>query len=70
MVEGGRRLQLGISRGSPEQVIDGGATGWVRRHRASDAITLPRGSSTPRGDGFAKPNPQPMFANPPKAASR
>src|ERR1700692_3065433 len=66
----GGRLQLGISRGSPEQVIDG----W--RHFGYD---LPEGQSDAdmgrqhaevllevlRGEGFAKPNPRPMFANPP-----
>ena len=49
----GGRLQLGISRGSPEQVIDG----W-RRHTEVFLEVL-------RGQGFAKPNPRPMFANPP-----
>lgn len=66
----GGRLQLGISRGSPEQVIDGwkhfghhpaeGETeaDMARRHaeRFLDVI---------RGEGFAQPNPNPMFPNPP-----
>ena len=64
------RLQLGISRGSPEQVIDG----WryfgyspqdgesqedMGRRRAEEFLRLLS------GDGFAQPSPQPMFPNPP-----
>jgi alkanesulfonate monooxygenase SsuD/methylene tetrahydromethanopterin reductase-like flavin-dependent oxidoreductase (luciferase family) len=66
----GGRLQLGISRGSPEQVIDG----W--RHfdyRLADSETdadMGRRHATEflellRGKGFAQPNPRPMFPNPP-----
>ncbi|QGH68173.1 LLM class flavin-dependent oxidoreductase [Pseudactinotalea sp. HY158] len=69
LISGGR-LQLGISRGSPEQVIDGwrhfgfspveGETDadMARRHTdvALDALT---------GRQFAEPNPRPMFPNPP-----
>src|SRR5579871_1938436 len=66
----GGRLQLGISRGSPEQVIEG----WryfgylpaegeddagMGRRRAEQFLELLR------GNGFAKPNPRPMFPNPP-----
>jgi len=66
----GGRLQLGISRGSPEQVIDG----WrhfgyappegqseadMARHHAEVFLEILR------GDGFAKPKPRPMFPNPP-----
>ena len=66
----GGRLQLGISRGSPEQVIDG----WrhfgyappegqseadMARHHAEVFLEVLR------GEGFAKPNPRPMFPNPP-----
>jgi alkanesulfonate monooxygenase SsuD/methylene tetrahydromethanopterin reductase-like flavin-dependent oxidoreductase (luciferase family) len=66
----GGRLQLGISRGSPEQVIDG----WryfgyapaegeseadMARHRAEVLLDVLR------GQGFAAPNPRPMFPNPP-----
>jgi len=66
----GGRLQLGISRGSPEQVIDG----WhyfgyspidskddadMGRQHAEDFFELLRGK------GFARPNPRPMFPNPP-----
>jgi alkanesulfonate monooxygenase SsuD/methylene tetrahydromethanopterin reductase-like flavin-dependent oxidoreductase (luciferase family) len=66
----GGRLQLGISRGSPEQVIEG----WryfghepregeddagMGRRRAEEFLGLLS------GQGFAKPNPRPMFPNPP-----
>lgn len=66
----GGRLQLGISRGSPEQVIDGwryfgyepreGETGadMGRRHGVEFLQKLD-------GAGFATPNPNPMFPNPP-----
>ena len=66
----GGRLQLGISRGSPEQVIDGwryfgyqpaegeGDADMGRRHAEVFLDLL-------RGQGFAKPNPRPMFPNPP-----
>src|SRR6476646_10463743 len=66
----GGRLQLGISRGSPEQVIDGWRyfghhpaeseddAGMGRRH-AEEFLELLRGK------GFARPNPRPMFPNPP-----
>jgi alkanesulfonate monooxygenase SsuD/methylene tetrahydromethanopterin reductase-like flavin-dependent oxidoreductase (luciferase family) len=64
------RLQLGISRGSPEQVIDG----WryfghqpsegendaeMGRRHAEEFLALLHGK------GFARPNPRPMFPNPP-----
>jgi alkanesulfonate monooxygenase SsuD/methylene tetrahydromethanopterin reductase-like flavin-dependent oxidoreductase (luciferase family) len=66
----GGRLQLGISRGSPEQVIDGwrhfgyapaeGQTDAdMARHHAEALLDVLR------GQGFAKPNPRPMFPNPP-----
>ncbi|WP_238294766.1 LLM class flavin-dependent oxidoreductase [Caballeronia novacaledonica] len=66
----GGRLQLGISRGSGEQVIEGwrhfgyepveGEThaDLARRHTEVFYEVL-------RGEGFAQPNPRPMFANPP-----
>jgi alkanesulfonate monooxygenase SsuD/methylene tetrahydromethanopterin reductase-like flavin-dependent oxidoreductase (luciferase family) len=69
LISGGR-LQLGISRGSPEQVIDGWRyfgyqpvageddAGMGRRH-AEEFLELLRGK------GFAQPNPRPMFPNPP-----
>ncbi|HYI56396.1 MAG TPA: LLM class flavin-dependent oxidoreductase, partial [Microlunatus sp.] len=69
LISGGR-LQLGISRGSPEQVIDGfrhfgyepaaGTTDadLAREHAARFLEVL-------TGEGFARPNPRPMFPNPP-----
>jgi alkanesulfonate monooxygenase SsuD/methylene tetrahydromethanopterin reductase-like flavin-dependent oxidoreductase (luciferase family) len=67
----GGRLQLGISRGSPEQVIDG-----FRYFGYQPADDDPTGASMARqhtdvflqvitGAGFAEPNPSPMFPNPP-----
>jgi alkanesulfonate monooxygenase SsuD/methylene tetrahydromethanopterin reductase-like flavin-dependent oxidoreductase (luciferase family) len=70
----GGRLQLGISRGSPEQVIakagdrwryfghleaEGEDDGAMGRRHAEEFLDLLR------GDGFARPNPRPMFPNPP-----
>jgi alkanesulfonate monooxygenase SsuD/methylene tetrahydromethanopterin reductase-like flavin-dependent oxidoreductase (luciferase family) len=69
LISGGR-LQLGISRGSPEQVREGwryfgfspaeGETDadMARRHTAVLLDVL-------RGEGFAEPDPHPMFPNPP-----
>ncbi|WP_456285163.1 LLM class flavin-dependent oxidoreductase [Microbacterium sp. JZ101] len=70
LISGGR-LQLGISRGSPEQVIDG----W-RYFGYQAAEDDPSGAQAARqktellltlleGQGFAEPNPRPMFPNPP-----
>ncbi|GAA1736030.1 LLM class flavin-dependent oxidoreductase [Isoptericola hypogeus] len=66
----GGRLQLGISRGSPEQVVDGFRHfGHVPADGESDADMARR--HTARfldllgGEGFAEPNPRPMFPNPP-----
>jgi len=68
LISGGR-LQLGISRGSPEQVVDGwryfgygpGAgeevADMARRHAEIFLEHLD-------GKGFAEPNPHPMFPNP------
>src|ERR1700684_4544896 len=66
----GGRLQLGISRGSPEQVIDGWSYFGYRpadgesqedmgRRHAKEFLELLD------GQGFAQPNPRPMFPNPP-----
>ena len=65
----GGRLQLGISRGSPEQVIDGWRYfGYAPADGESDADMARRHTEVAlkvlRGDGFAQPNPTPMFANP------
>jgi len=66
----GGRLQLGISRGSPEQVIDGyryfghepapgeSDADMARRHAA-------RFLEVVEGEAFAEPSPSPMFPNPP-----
>jgi alkanesulfonate monooxygenase SsuD/methylene tetrahydromethanopterin reductase-like flavin-dependent oxidoreductase (luciferase family) len=66
----GGRLQLGISRGSPEQVIDGWRYfGYAPAPGESDADMARRHAEklldVLKGDGFAKPNPRPMFPNPP-----
>jgi alkanesulfonate monooxygenase SsuD/methylene tetrahydromethanopterin reductase-like flavin-dependent oxidoreductase (luciferase family) len=66
----GGRLQLGISRGSPEQVIDGWRYfGFQPVEGESDADMGRRHAEVfynlLRGEGFAPPNPRPMFPNPP-----
>jgi alkanesulfonate monooxygenase SsuD/methylene tetrahydromethanopterin reductase-like flavin-dependent oxidoreductase (luciferase family) len=66
----GSRLQLGISRGSPEQVIDGWRHfGHTPAKGESDAEMGRRSAeeflALLKGEGFAKPNPRPMFPNPP-----
>ena len=66
----GGRLQLGISRGSPEQVIDGWRYfGYAPPEGQTDADMARRHAEVflevLRGEGFAKPNPRPMFPNPP-----
>ncbi|KEQ06186.1 LLM class flavin-dependent oxidoreductase [Pseudorhizobium pelagicum] len=69
LISGGR-LQLGISRGSPEQVIDGWRYfGYEPQEGQSDADMGRRHAEVLldvlKGEGFAKPNPRPMFPNPP-----
>jgi alkanesulfonate monooxygenase SsuD/methylene tetrahydromethanopterin reductase-like flavin-dependent oxidoreductase (luciferase family) len=66
----GGRLQLGISRGSPEQVIDGFRYfGHVPEEGTTDADMARKNTEQLlkllRGHGFADPNPNPMFPNPP-----
>jgi len=66
----GGRLQLGISRGSPEQVIDGWRHfGYTPAAGESDADMARRHAEkfleVLAGEGFARPNPRPMFPNPP-----
>ena len=66
----GGRLQLGISRGSAEQVIDGWRYfGYAPVDGDSDAEMARQHAEVAlevlSGDGFAQPNPRPMFANPP-----
>ncbi len=64
------RLQLGLSRGSPEQVIDGWRHfGYQPAEGETDADMGRRHAmvflDVLRGQGFAQPNPRPMFPNPP-----
>ena len=66
----GGRLQLGISRGSPEQVVDGFRYfGYAPPEGMTDADMARRHTEVflelLLGKGFAKPNPNPMFPNPP-----
>jgi alkanesulfonate monooxygenase SsuD/methylene tetrahydromethanopterin reductase-like flavin-dependent oxidoreductase (luciferase family) len=66
----GGRLQLGISRGSPEQVIDGWKYfGYAPSEGQTDADMARHHAEVfldvLRGEGFAQPNPRPMFPNPP-----
>ena len=66
----GGRLQLGISRGSPEQVIDGWRYfGHVPAEGQTDADMARNNAEiyleALKGQGFAQPNPRPMFPNPP-----
>jgi alkanesulfonate monooxygenase SsuD/methylene tetrahydromethanopterin reductase-like flavin-dependent oxidoreductase (luciferase family) len=66
----GGRLQLGISRGSPEQVIDGWRYfGYQPQEDQSDADMARAHAEVLlevlRGQGFAQPAPRPMFPNPP-----
>jgi alkanesulfonate monooxygenase SsuD/methylene tetrahydromethanopterin reductase-like flavin-dependent oxidoreductase (luciferase family) len=66
----GGRLQLGISRGSPEQVIEGYRHfGYAPADREDDGAMARRQSQLflelLSGNGFAEPNPRPMFPNPP-----
>jgi alkanesulfonate monooxygenase SsuD/methylene tetrahydromethanopterin reductase-like flavin-dependent oxidoreductase (luciferase family) len=69
LISGGR-LQLGISRGSPEQVVqgwryfgyepsDGETDADMGRQKALEFLDKLKGA------GFAQPNPYPMFPNPP-----
>src|SRR5882757_1140658 len=69
LISGGR-LQLGISRGSPEQVIDGWRHfGFAPAEGESQAEMGRRHAEVflelLKGEGFAEPNPRPMFPNPP-----
>ncbi|MBN9309034.1 LLM class flavin-dependent oxidoreductase [Devosia sp.] len=69
LISGGR-LQLGISRGSPEQVIDGWRHfGYAPAEGETDADMARRHAEVfldvIQGKGFAQPNPRPMFPNPP-----
>ncbi|SFP80517.1 LLM class flavin-dependent oxidoreductase [Parafilimonas terrae] len=64
------RLQLGISRGSPEQVIDGWRYFGYEPAEGEDDADMGRRKGLEfldklKGVGFAQPNPNPMFPNPP-----
>ncbi|WP_343504618.1 LLM class flavin-dependent oxidoreductase [Alloyangia pacifica] len=64
------RLQLGISRGSPEQVVEGWRYfGYAPEEGETDADLGRRHAQVflqmLEGHGFAEPNPRPMFPNPP-----
>ncbi|HZH54228.1 MAG TPA: LLM class flavin-dependent oxidoreductase, partial [Sphingobacteriaceae bacterium] len=66
----GGRLQLGISRGSPEQVIDGWRHFGYEPEKGENDATMARRNAIEfldklSGRGFAEPNPNPMFPNPP-----
>ena len=66
----GGRLQLGISRGSPEQVIDGWKYFGYRPAEGESPADMARRHTEVfldllEGKGFAEPNPRPMFPNPP-----
>src|SRR5271167_37944 len=69
LISGGR-LQLGISRGSPEQVIDGYRYFGYVPVEGTDQADMAREHTAVflevlKGEGFAEPNPRPMFPNPP-----
>lgn len=69
LISGGR-LQLGISRGSPEQVIEGYRYFGYHPAEGSDHAEMAREHTRVfldviEGHAFAEPNPRPMFPNPP-----
>jgi len=69
LISGGR-LQLGISRGSPEQVIEGWRYFGYEPEEGRDSADMGRQKALEfldklSGEGFAEPNPNPMFPNPP-----
>ncbi len=69
LISGGR-LQLGISRGSPEQVIDGWRYFGYQPDEGKSDADMGRSHAEVllevlQGKGFAEPNPRPMFPNPP-----
>lgn len=69
LISGGR-LQLGISRGSPEQVIDGWRYFGYEPAEGEKDADMGRQKALQflqrlDGEGFAEPNPYPMFPNPP-----
>ncbi|WP_299838466.1 LLM class flavin-dependent oxidoreductase [uncultured Paracoccus sp.] len=69
LISGGR-LQLGISRGSPEQVVDGWRHFGYQPGEGEDGSAMARRHAEVflnllEGQGFAEPSPRPMFPNPP-----
>jgi alkanesulfonate monooxygenase SsuD/methylene tetrahydromethanopterin reductase-like flavin-dependent oxidoreductase (luciferase family) len=69
LISGGR-LQLGISRGSPEQVIEGYRYFGYIPDEDTDQADMAREHTRVfldilEGEGFGEPNPRPMFPNPP-----
>jgi alkanesulfonate monooxygenase SsuD/methylene tetrahydromethanopterin reductase-like flavin-dependent oxidoreductase (luciferase family) len=69
LISGGR-LQLGISRGSPEQVIEGWRYFGYEPAAGETDTDMGRKKALVfldklQGEGFAQPNPNPMFPNPP-----
>ncbi|MBY4128397.1 LLM class flavin-dependent oxidoreductase [Rhodococcus fascians] len=69
LISGGR-LQLGVSRGSPEQVIEGYRYFGYSPAEGTDHADMAREHTRIyldllEGKGFAQPNPRPMFPNPP-----
>jgi alkanesulfonate monooxygenase SsuD/methylene tetrahydromethanopterin reductase-like flavin-dependent oxidoreductase (luciferase family) len=69
LISGGR-LQLGISRGSPEQVVDGFRYFGHEPGEGDDPAAMARQHAAVflevlKGEGFARPHPRPMFPNPP-----
>ncbi|MCD1632703.1 LLM class flavin-dependent oxidoreductase [Martelella mediterranea] len=69
LISGGR-LQLGISRGSPEQVVEGWRYFGYQPGEGEDDAAMARRHTEVfldqlEGKGFAEPNPRPMFPNPP-----
>lgn len=64
------RLQLGISRGSPEQVLDGWRYFGFEPEKGDTDADMARKQTqialhVLEGNRFAEPNPNPMFPNPP-----
>jgi len=69
LISGGR-LQLGLSRGSPEQVIDGWRYFGYDPAKGENDADMGRQKALEfldklKGKGFAQPSPNPMFPNPP-----
>ncbi|WP_016905805.1 LLM class flavin-dependent oxidoreductase [Streptomyces xiaopingdaonensis] len=69
LISGGR-LQLGISRGAPEQVVDGWRYFGYRPPEGGTDADMARSRTgmlldVLGGEGFAEPAPNPMFSNPP-----